>query len=111
MSNSGQIGGSKHSASHKMRFHKAKVECDDNLNNRQNRRAKAAMARKNGDALAEVSGLAAKYFDCDKEKVKEWLYLESDGYSPLERILKGEGDLVIKRLNLMLESKDAPPSV
>jgi hypothetical protein len=102
MSNSGRIGGKKKSATHKMVRSKEKVdECGGEIN-RTHRRAYAAMARKNKDVLDEASILAVKYYNGDVEAAKSWLYAESDGFSPLERILTGDGALVLKQLKEML---------
>lgn len=105
MSNSGRIGGKRKSASHRVVTQKAKIgECEGQVN-RTHRRAYAAMARKNMDLLKEASTLAAKLHGGDVEVTKAWLYGENDGFSPIERILTGDGNLVIKQLQEMLDGQ------
>lgn len=106
MSNSGRIGGKKRSATHRMVTSKAQIDMGDGGVNRTHRRAYAAMARKNADVLKEASTLAAQYHNGDVEATKNWLYQESDGFSPLERILTGDGETVVKQLKEMLGIKD-----
>jgi hypothetical protein len=104
MSNSGRIGGKRKSSTKKMTVSKAQVGIDGSTD-RTHRRAYAAMARKNKELLVEASILAVRFHDGDKEKAKDWLYLEKDGLSPLERILAGEGKEVIAQLAEMLEGR------
>ena len=103
MSNSGRIGGKKRTATHKMVTSKEQIDGCGGGVNRNHRRAYAAMARRNQDVLKEASSLAVQYYAGDVEAAKNWLYQESDGFSPLERILTGDGKQVIAQLKDMLD--------
>ena len=105
MSNSGKIGGSTRSAKHTMHAQKQKLLGIDGNTNRASRRAYAAMARKNKPMLDKVSKMAVAVFDGDVEKAKTWLYEPFGEYSPIERILTGQGQLAIEQLNQIPCSK------
>jgi len=99
MSNSGRIGGSRKSATHRMLTQKEKItDLEGGGVNRSQRRAYSAMARKNMDILKEASTLAARIYNGDVEATKGWLYTVVDGSSPIEQILTGDGHLVIEQL-------------
>ena len=105
MSNSGKIGGSTRSAKHTMHAQKQKLLGIDGNTNRASRRAYVAMAKKNKPMLDKASKLAVDAFDGDAEKAKAWLYEQYGEYSPIERILTGQGQLVIEQLKDMLKEK------
>lgn len=107
MSNSGRIGGKKHSTTNKMLTPKAQIDGVGGGVNRSHRRAYAAMARKNQDILKEAGSLAAQYYDGDVAAAKDWLYEAREGESPLESILTGEGNKILTRLKEMLAAKNS----
>jgi hypothetical protein len=106
MSNSGRIGGKKHSTTKKIVAPKAQIDGVGEGINREHRRAYAAMARKNQDILKEAGGLAAQYYDGDVEAAKAWLYEAREGESPLESIITGDGHKIIACLKEMLTAKE-----
>ena len=106
MSNSGRIGGKKHSTTKKIVAPKTQIDGVGEGVNREHRRAYAAMARKNQDILKEAGGLAAQYYDGDVEAAKAWLYEPREGESPLESIITGDGHKIITCLKEMLAAKE-----
>lgn len=110
MSNSGRIGGKKHSVTQSMSTSKfnpiALVPDEDKSRNRAHRRAYAAMARKNKDKLVEVSQLAVLAHLGKTDEAKAWMYEKSEefgGDSPLEWVLMGRGDKVVSYLKKAME--------
>lgn len=87
-----------------MQVQKQKVDhIDPTVNNRTARRAYAAMAKKNKPMLDNVCMLAAKMFDGDMQKTKDWLYTPIDGdQSPVEMVLAGNGTDVLKKMKDMI---------
>lgn len=109
MSNSGRIGGKRSSVTHRMKAQgdrTAVLPEEGGLpTNRAHRKAFAAMARKNKDKLLEVSQWAVKVHQGDAELAKRWMYQRTEmcgGHTPLEWVLMGRGDEVLKQLKEVL---------